>query len=137
MISKYSNRAQQHLTDRLYFLTWIAEGRTLIRLRFPEKKLLSLISETEKALCSNDDAFPAGLIDNVNSVADEIGYLSQPLRQTYNDEGKSKEADTLKRRLEPLIRDSVNLVKNRSEERRSHLANSGDLDVKLYKIRQD
>ena len=65
--------------------------------------------------------------------------LARHLKQTYDHEGKSKEADALKRRLDPLTVDRVNLVINRSEaeERRSHLANSGDPDVKLYDIRQD
>ena len=98
---------------------------------------MSLVSEAERALCSNDDASLAGLIDNVNSVADEIVSLAQPLRQTYDHEGKSKEADALKRRLESLISDRVDLVIDFLEERRSRSANSDNLDVKLYKIRQE
>ena len=113
LIGEHSNQVQQRLTDRLYFLTGVPEGRTLIRLKFLENKLLSFISEAEEALCSNDDAFLAGLIDKVNSVADEIVSLAQPLRQTYDHEGKSKEADALKRMLHPLIRDRVDLVINR------------------------
>ena len=123
--------------DRLYFLTEVPEGRTLVRLRTLEYELLSFVSEAERALCSNDDAILAGLIDNVNSVADEIVSLAQPLRQTYDHEGKSKEEDAVKRRLGPLIVDCVNLVINRLEERRSHLAISGDPDAKLYEIGQD
>ena len=63
--------------------------------------------------------------------------LARRLRQTYDHKGNFKEADALKRRLEPLIKDLVDLVINRFEEKRSHLANCGDPDVKLYKIRQD
>ena len=59
------------------------------------------------------------------------------LKQTYDHEGKSKEAGALKRTLDHLIADRVNLVINRLEERRSHLANSSDPDVELYEIRQD
>ena len=89
LIGEHSNRARQRLTDRLYFLTRVPEGRTLARLRFLENVLLSIVSEAEMALCSNDEAFLADLIDNVNSVADEIVSLAQPLRQTYDHEGKS------------------------------------------------
>ena len=80
LICEHSNQAQQRLTNRLYFLTVVPEGRTLVRFRVLENKMLSLISEAERGLCSNDEAFQAGLIDNVNSVADEIVSLAQPLR---------------------------------------------------------
>ena len=63
-----------------------------MKLRSLEYDLLSFISEAEWSLLSNDDAFLAGLIDNDNSVADEIVSLAQPLAQTYDHEGNSKEA---------------------------------------------
>ena len=65
--------------DRLYFLIKVPEGRTLIRLRFLENKLLYLVSEAQRALCCNDDASLARLIDDVNLLADEIVSLAQPL----------------------------------------------------------
>ena len=82
--------------DRLFLLMKVPEETTLVRLRLLEIKLLSLVFEAGRALCSNDDAFLAGLIDSVNSVADEIVSLAWHLRQTYDREGKFKEADALK-----------------------------------------
>ena len=137
LIGEHSNQARQHLTDRLYFLTEVPKGRTLVCLRYLENKLMSFFSEAERALCSSDDALLKSLIDNVNSVADKIASLARPRRQVYDHEGKSKEPDTPKRRFEPLIIDRVNLVIKLLGKRRSHLANFGDLDVKLFKIRQD
>ena len=137
MVTERADQARQRLTDRLYFLTKVPEGKTLVRVRTLEHELLSFISEAGRALCSNDDGFLADLIDNVNSAADEIVSLARPLRQTYDLEGKSKEADDLKRRFDLLTVDRVNLVLNRSKERRLHLANSADLEVKLYMMGQD
>ena len=90
-----------------------------MKLRSLEFDLSSLFSQAERALCSKDDAFLAGLIDNVNSVADEIVSLARPLRQTYENEGKLNEAHALKRRLDPPTVDRVNFIIKRLGERRS------------------
>ena len=108
-----ANQARQRLTDRLYFLNEVPEGNTLVRLRTHEYDLLSFVSEAEKALCSNDDAFLSGLIDDIKSVTNESVSLARPLRQMYDQEGKFKETDSLKRKFDPLTVDRVNLVINR------------------------
>ena len=56
--------------------------------------------------------------------------LAQPLSLTCENEGKLNEAYALKRRLDPLTVDRVNLIIKRLGERRSQLANTGSPDVK-------